>query len=294
MASLIKAYENDSDRCNASTLLNLDRASTLFIERCDRADILVDDRHPAIPMMLIKQARHFHFNALKSQFLDMDVLVVAMKSCFATFEHRGALLRKWKPLGLLLVMSLWNYSFSSTCLENLIEKLIDIQSSLPQKYRHESTFSNKFLNPIKDAEACIPAYHKPSDSLLVVISDFRVSLVTLSRNDPLMDAPTQPSANFVYRCLVRGNASRTASGSKSGLSWNGKPCWVSGSSGCWPASLARKSRLLAYKEKRRIKQFLVTLEEEIGEDWRRGIRRHKSYWRHQHSLFSDLSCRSKL
>lgn len=145
----------------------------------------------------------------------------------------------------------------SQCLELLIEKLSDIQTSLPQDYRSETILRNKLLNSVRDVEACRLAYHKPADTVQGVISDLHASLATLKIENPA------PSAHFVDRQYFRTNGDRRKGGSN-----RQKKCFVCKRPGCWSTNHSSKERLKAYRQSKSLRQFVTSLspDEESDDD----------------------------
>lgn len=104
---------------------------------------------------------------------------MAVNSRFHTLERMSALHREWGSLTLRRVMSAHSDKMPSACLEVLIEKLSDIETSLPALYCNETLLISKLLNAVRDVEDCLLAYHKPVDTGQGVISDLHASLPTL-------------------------------------------------------------------------------------------------------------------
>lgn len=259
MANLFKAYSGDDDKYSGGTTDNFERKFLLFLERCDQADILNEDRNRAFSIMLTGHARQFYFDSLKRKNLSLVELEAAVKSRFLTPERTRALLREWEALSLMSIMSLHTSKSASSCLELLIEKLSDIQSSLPIEYRNETILKNKLLNAVKDVKDCQLAYHKPADTVQGVISDLHASLATLKTRGTEATA-FEPSANFVDRRLVRNKPSKPPSTSSS------KKCFVCGRPGCWSTNHSPKERLRSYRKNKSIRQFIASFENESSSD----------------------------
>lgn len=262
MANLFKAYGGEHDKFSGSTVDNFDRKFMLFVERCDQADIPAEDRHRAFSMMLTGHARQFYFDSVKKKNLDLDGLVSEIKSRFITPEKTRALLREWEGLNLKDVIISKPGHSSSACLEFMIERLTDIQSSLPQEYQHEIILRNKILNGVKDVDACRLAYHKPAETVQGVISDLHASLATMDTQNRVLGTQLQPAAHFVDRRVVRGNSNRQGHEEKATKVSHGKKCFVCGRPGCWSSNHPPKERLQAYRKNKSIRQYFATLRDE--------------------------------
>lgn len=67
MAKLFKPCHVDVDKYSGPTRDSYDQKFTLFLERCNQADILEENRHRALFIMLTGHARHYYSDCLKLQ-----------------------------------------------------------------------------------------------------------------------------------------------------------------------------------------------------------------------------------
>lgn len=134
-----KAYSNDNDKYSSSTMDSFEQKEMLFLRHCDHADIIRDDRHRASSISIIGNECEYYFSSLKhKKNLDITSLELTMKTRFLTPEHTCALLREQELLNLNSVMITNSFKSLSECLEILIKKLCDIQTSLPNEHRNEN------------------------------------------------------------------------------------------------------------------------------------------------------------
>lgn len=215
LSSLVMAYTNDEDRYSGAVTDNFDRKFRLFIERCDQADIPEEDQNRAFSIMLVGNARHFFFDSL-SKILNLMSLAEGVEERFQTPERTRALLFEWEALSLKDVTTTNRDKTPSACLEVLIAKLADIQTSFLKEHRHDTILWNKLLNAVGDIEDSHLAYHKPAESVQGVISDLHASLASAkkltSSTSSLRPPNEEPSAYFVDRRYHRrdGSSSRNA------------------------------------------------------------------------------------
>lgn len=258
MANLFKAYSNDSDKYSGATTDNFERKFMLFLERCDQAAIPNDDRHRAFSIMLIGNARQYYFDNLKSESLDLSSLEKAIKMRFQTPERTRALLREWEMVTLNSIIASNTSKSPTECLELLIEKLSDIQTSLPKEYRSEIILRNKLLNAVRDVESCRLAYHKPAETVQGVISDLHASIAAMKNSD---SSSPEPSAHLVDRRYIRNGDDRNR-----GDPSRQKKCFVCKRPGCWSTNHSSKERLKAYRNSKILRQFITSLSPETESD----------------------------
>lgn len=141
-------------------------------------DLGDDDRQRVFSIMLCEKARQFYLDTLRPRKLSLPELVSKTKERFHTPECTLALLQEWDNLSLTTVKSKNPSCSPSECLERMIIKLTDIQSSLPSEYRNDTILHNKSLNAIRDVAECRLAYHKPAETVQCGISDLHPSLAT--------------------------------------------------------------------------------------------------------------------
>lgn len=264
LSNLFKAYSSDDDRYSGLTQDNFDRKFVLFEERCDQADLNEDDRQRAFSIMLCKEARQYYLDTLRIQKLPLDELVRRIKERFHTPERTRALLREWDNLSFTIVKSKFPSSSLSECLEMMISKLTDIQSSLPSEYRNDTILRNKLLNSVRDVAECRLAYHKPADTVQGVISDLHASLAT-SESFAGSSSLQQPiSAHLVDRKYYHADNSRN--NSRYRHEGTNKKCFVCGKPGCWSTNHSTKSRLQALKKNKVLRQFIAELKDDSDDE----------------------------
>lgn len=115
--------------------------------------------------MLTGHAWWFYFDSLKRKDLPLAPFETTIKSRFLTLKRTGALLRECDLLTLMSIMLLHTNDSLSKCLEVLIEKLSDIQSSLPTEYRSKTILKKNLLSFIEDVKDYQLAYHKSADTV---------------------------------------------------------------------------------------------------------------------------------
>lgn len=173
--------------------------------------------------MLMGNARQFYFDSLKKKNLSIEELEMADKSRFKTPERVHALLREWESLSLKSVTTSSLKNSLSACLKNLIERLSDIQSSLPAKYHSEKILLYKILNAVRDVESCKLAYHKPADIVQGVTSDLHADLATARHSEKVEN---KPIAHLVDRRYFQ------KSGKQTPVTNGAKKCFVWARVGC--------------------------------------------------------------
>lgn len=149
--------------------------------------------------------------------------------------------------------------YASSCLELLIEKLSDIQTTLPDEYRHETILRNKPLNEAINVESCQLAYHRPADTIQGVNSDLHSSLAT-TRTGPSSFMQPAPTAPFVNRRLVRKKQSEVSVSSRS------EKCFVCGVYGYLSTNHSLEKRLESYRKHKSVRQFTVSLQDDAQSD----------------------------
>lgn len=95
LLNLFKAYKIDAERYSGGTTDNFEWKFVLLLERCDQADVNVQDRARAFSIMLTGNARQFYLDSLRDKNHDLDELVHTIKDRFQTPERTRALLREW-------------------------------------------------------------------------------------------------------------------------------------------------------------------------------------------------------
>lgn len=96
---------------------------------------------------------------------------------------------------------------SSDCLELLISRLQDIQSSLLVEYKSDEILKDKLLNDIKYIDAFRLAYYKAVQTLQGLISDVHASLAAMT---PCVPSHLHaPNAHFLDRKYKGNQNNRT-------------------------------------------------------------------------------------
>lgn len=169
---MFKAYSDNDDKYSGDPNHDFDQKYSLFLERCDQAEIdSEDDRRKAFSIMLTGEARKFYFQSLKAKALDLPSLVAETRGRFQTEERTRALLREWDDMTLTNVRRTQPNKNMSECLSYLTSRLLDIQCCLPEQYRNDVIMRDKLLNAIRHTPACRLTYQKPAPTLRGVIAD---------------------------------------------------------------------------------------------------------------------------
>lgn len=165
ISNLMKSYKKDEDCYSGLPTENFGRKIALFHERCDQAGVNEEDKPRAYSIILRGLALQHYFDALQGRVFDLIDLVQATRERFITPEYTRALIQQWDDTTLHTVMTSSRDKTGNECLEILVSKLQNIQSSLPTPYKREEILHNKLLNAVKNIEACKLAYFKPADLL---------------------------------------------------------------------------------------------------------------------------------
>lgn len=122
-----------------------------------------------------------------------------------------------------------------------------LHSWLPSACFNYGIFKNKFLNAVKDVEACLLAYFKPSETVEGIICDLHSSLAIKPawREKPALDA------HFVDR-HYKGEL---------GCNKNNKYlyCIVFKNTGCWSTNRSKEKRLASLQKFSKMLPFLTSI-----------------------------------
>ena len=240
LSALFKAYHGEKDKYTGYPKDNFDRKYDLFCERCEQVGISGEDRMKAVSIMLCGNAIQFYLKNVKGHHHTFAECVNAIKSRFVTKESSRSLLREWDTLTLNKVMEDNTEKSATDCLELLVTRLQEIQSSLPTDYHSDIILSNKLLNAISDVEACRLAYQKPADTLQGIISDLHSSLATFYAKN--INATS--NAFFIDRKFHNRSKHK-------------KKCFVCKKLGCWSTNHPKEERLKAMKGNPRFRSFIA-------------------------------------
>lgn len=251
LPTLFKAYHKNDDRYSGATVDNFERKYALFVERCDQSDICEEERRKAFSIMIFGAARQYYFDSLKVKGLYLPGLVEAVKERFYTSERTCTLLREWDAIFLSSVMARNIWKEPSECLDSLLNRLQDIQLSLPSEYKNDTIIRNKLLNSVKDVESCKLAYFKPAPTLGGVISDLYASVATMKKAErSLFDA------HFVERRYHRPFDKRRKK----------KACFVCKKEGCWSTNHTKEERMASLRKSTALRGFFTQMQRNDSDD----------------------------
>lgn len=179
VSNIFKAYSHTDDLHAGSTMDSFDRKFALFIMRSDHNDLTHSKHCKAFFIIFSGAARGF---SDKRQGTDMSLDNMALRTTerFETAEHTRALLREWKSAILSLVITENKGKSGVECVHILVNRLKDLQASLPIEYRSQAQFRDKSVNAARYVKAYRLACYKPADTVPGVISDLHSSLSTLN------------------------------------------------------------------------------------------------------------------
>lgn len=131
----------------------------------------------------------------------------------------------------------------------LIEKLSDIQTSLPLEYRNGKILLDKLPNALRDVESCRLAYHKTASMIQGGISALHASLET---ENSVTKTTDETAILFVDCRYIRKRKSVKYDRSKK--------CFVCSRPGCWSTHHSTKKGLKALLNNKTVCQFLVEID----------------------------------
>lgn len=266
--SLFKAYFGDSEKYSGAIKDNFERKFVLFLEPCSQSDVSDEDCAQAFSIMLAGAARLFYLDVLRPKFWSLSDLAQSLKEQFHMSERRCALVRKWNALSLRALMSTKIDKNPSECLEILLEKKADIQSSLPNDSCSDKILGDKLLKPVRDVDDCRLPYHKPADTVKGVISDLHASLATCKRAETIT-----PNKNngLDINYIDRKYRSQRLDDRLGDCNCRNKKCIVCNQTRCWSTNHPTRERIDTFQNNQSICQFLASLdddEQDTGGDHR--------------------------
>lgn len=236
---LLNAYSNESNRFDGTVSDIFDCKCQLFEERCEQSELHEYQRRIAFSTMLCGIARQLYFDFLKSNNLELNVLVSEMKTRFELLERGQAHLREWDRIT-LHKMSVENPQLSSKeCLEKLLGRISDLQTGLPEIYLHNTIHRDKLMNAVCNVVECAVAHQKPSEAVQGMILDLYACLANASKITTISDSSlannTIPlldiNANMIDRYSIPNNNSNHKRNAQ---------CIVCNKKGCWSTKHSTK------------------------------------------------------
>lgn len=134
----------------------------------------------------------FNLDLFRRMEMDLNAL-----ERFEALECMRALLRKWEGHFLPSMLRRNERRSACNCLEMMIVRLSDIQTSLSKTFQIETVMMRNTLNVVKEFEPCKIAYQKLSDSLQGIISHLHASVAILSA------CSTNPDTFYVDQKYVK-------------------------------------------------------------------------------------------
>lgn len=160
----------------------------MFLEIFEQADTYGDEnRRKAFSIMRIDDARKFYFQNLKAKQQDLHFLAFETRARFKTEERTRAFLREWDGLTLLSVSRHNSSKALSDCLQFLVTRLSEIQSSPPEEYQNDGIMPDKLFNAVLDVTICSLAYQMPSATLRGVSDDLQSSVASAHATATLLE-----------------------------------------------------------------------------------------------------------
>lgn len=225
----MKAYHREEGYYSGLPTENFYRNILLFNERSDQCGISKKEKPCVLSIMRKDRASKCQSDSPQNKGLMCNELVFPVRKCFITAKPTRAQIREWASTTFEnSIKKNWGRK-TTDWLQLLVNKLQDLQSSLPTAYKSEDILYNKTLNEVKDVEAYKLSHFKPADKVSGLIDNLHSAISTSSceKHSSAVDAM------FVEKKFM------------SKTKWNNRKrnCFVSHHENCWSTSPDTTERL---------------------------------------------------
>lgn len=180
-SNLFEAYSVRNKTYYAVATNNFERKYILYLEECDKSDDLTDDSSRAFSIVLTGTTRQSYLDFRLPNDRPLDALARYMRDRFHTPENCRSLVYEWYLLSIFVSKLFFPDRKPIECPELLIDKMSNIQSSLPDKNRSDTIFRDTLSNAVRNDNKCQLFYNKPADIVQGVIFGLDASLTKSKR-----------------------------------------------------------------------------------------------------------------
>lgn len=181
LVNLSKLYTDEQKY--SGNIDSFDFKYSIFLDLCERTEILREVYLKAFPTMLKGAALNYYYTSCKSNpyITSLQDLCANIKQYFEGAEHERNTLMKWNDLTLKKTLEKNPGKSIKDSLQLLVQELRALQLGLEKDLCYKKFFFNKLLTACQDHPACSIACSKPASTTSGLISDLQSSIITYKK-----------------------------------------------------------------------------------------------------------------